>query len=112
MMEVEEHFALTCTGYDEDAALEAALARSRHESQRHAGHPTHHTSHNLQDDEDLARALQQSLDLDQQDSALASSTNVRPSQVVPCCGVQLSMSCKVYQCKQKAGFTLHLSFLP
>ena len=99
MKRVEELCTLTCTGYDEDAALEAALARSRHDSQQHASHPTHHTSHNLQDDENLARALQQSLDLDQQDSALASSRNVRPSQVIPSRGVQQSKSCKKCQYK-------------
>lgn len=98
-MRVEEYFALTCTGYDEDVALKAALERSRHDSQQHAGHPTKHTSQNLQDDEDLARALQQSLDLDQQDSALASSSNVRPSQVVSFVTVQQSMSCNVLQCE-------------
>ena len=89
---------LTGTGYDENAALEAALERSRHESQQHAGHPMHHTPHNLQGDKDLARALQQSLDLDQQDSTLASSRNVRPSQVIPCCNVRQSRSYAVPHC--------------
>ncbi len=65
-------------GYNEDAALAAALERSRQETHQHS---TSQSSHALQHDEDYARALQESLNLEHQDSALASSGNVRPPQV-------------------------------
>jgi len=67
-------------GYNKDAALAAALERSRQETHQHST-SQHQSSHALQDDEDYARALQESLNLEHQDSALASSGNVRPPQV-------------------------------
>ena len=67
-------------GYNEDAALAAALERSSQEAQQRST-SQHQSPHALQDDEDYARALQESLNLEHQDSALASSGNVRPPQV-------------------------------
>ena len=72
---------LIYAGYDEDAALQAALERSRQEAQQSHAFSQRQSASTLQDDETLARALQESLNTDHQDGALAASGNVRPLQV-------------------------------
>ena len=67
-------------GYDEDAALAAALEGSRLEAQQQHV-PQRQSILALKDDEDIARAMQESLDLDHQGTASAYTGDVRSAQV-------------------------------
>ena len=71
-------------GYDEDAALAAALEGSRVEALQLLV-PQRQTAPALEDDESFARAIQESLNLEHQDRTLAYSGKTQPAQV--CTGV-------------------------
>jgi hypothetical protein len=90
---IQDHDGPKYAGYDEDAALQAALERSRQEAQQNVASCQCQSASSLQDDENLARALEESLNSEHHDGALPFSGNVRPLQV--CCPGSLLM-CKPY----------------
>lgn len=67
-------------GYDEDAALAAALEGSRVEALQHLV-PQRQSIPALEDDESFAHAIQESLKFEHQDRALAYPGKAQPAQV-------------------------------